>query len=166
MSEVVRARAALRVVGAGDTHIGSREHNEDSILLRPDLDLYMVADGAGGHNAGNIASALATTTVAHYFESTQEEALTAPPYDEMGLSWAARRLASAFQQANREVIEVAQSSDRRKGMGTTLVAAAFDLPRAPPSCSGTSATAAATACARAASSCSRRITPCSTTSSS
>lgn len=129
MSEAVRARAALRVVGAGDTHIGSREHNEDSILLRPDLDLYMVADGAGGHNAGNIASALATTSVAHYFESTQEEAATAPPYDEMGLSWAARRLATAFQQANREVIEVAESSDRRKGMGTTLVAAAFDLPR-------------------------------------
>ena len=106
MSEALRVRAALRVVGAGNTHIGSREHNEDTILLRPDLDLYMVADGAGGHNAGNIASALATTTVAHYFESTQDEAQIAPPYDDMGLSWFARRLATAFQQANREVIEV------------------------------------------------------------
>lgn len=129
MSEVVRARSSLRVLGAGNTHIGSREHNEDAIQLRPDLDLYMVADGAGGHAAGNIASVLATTTAAHYFESTQEEALTAPPFDSMGLSWAARRLASAFQRANREIIEVAETSDRRKGMGTTLVAAYFDLPR-------------------------------------
>lgn len=129
MSEVARARSPLRVVGAGDTHIGSREHNEDTILLRPDLDLYMVADGAGGHNAGNIASALATTTVAHHFESTLDEAHTAPPFDEMGLSWGARRLATAFQRANREILEIAESSDGKRGMGTTLVAAYFDLPR-------------------------------------
>lgn len=129
MNEAVRTRSPLRVVGAGNTHIGSRDHNEDAILMRPDLDLYMVADGAGGHNAGNIAAALATTTVAHHFESTQDEAFAAPPYDEMGLSWAARRLASAFQRANREIIDVAESSDRRRGMGTTLVAAYFDLPR-------------------------------------
>lgn len=130
MSEAPRARAAIRVLGAGNTHIGGREHNEDTILLRPDLDLYMVADGAGGHNAGNIASALATTTVAHHFESTAHEATQAPAYDAMGLPSAARRLAMAFQQANREVLEVAQGSERHRGMGTTLVAAYFDLPRA------------------------------------
>lgn len=129
MSDALRTRSPLRVVGAGNTHIGGRDHNEDAILLRPDLDLYMVADGAGGHNAGNIASALATTTVAHYFESTQDEAHSAPPYDEMGLSWAARRLASGFQRANREILEVAEGSDHKRGMGTTLVAAYFDLPR-------------------------------------
>lgn len=130
MSDALRTpRSLLRVVGAGDTHIGGRDHNEDAVLLRPDLDLYMVADGAGGHNAGNIAAALATTTVAHYFESTQEEARTAPAYDEMGLSWAARRLASAFQRANREVLDVASGSEHKRGMGTTLVAAYFDLPR-------------------------------------
>ena len=121
------ANVPLLVTAAGDTHIGGRDHNEDAVLLRPDLSLYAVADGAGGHNAGNVASALATTTAAHYFESTQEEAQTAPPYDEMGLAWAARRLATAFQRANQEVVEVAGSSDRRKGMGTTLVAAYFDL---------------------------------------
>lgn len=127
MSEGVRAAPALRITGAGDTHIGGREHNEDSILLRPDLDLYMVADGAGGHNAGNIASAMATTTVAHYFEETQESAADAPAYDEMGLSYAARRLATAFQRANQEVIEISQSSETKRGMGTTLVACCFDL---------------------------------------
>lgn len=128
MTEESRAVSPLRIAGAGDTHIGGREHNEDSILLRPDLNLYMVADGAGGHNAGNVASTLATTTVAHYFESTQDQAKKAPAYDGMGLSWSARRLATAFQRANAEVIEIADGSDKRRGMGTTLVAAYFDLP--------------------------------------
>lgn len=120
----------LRVSGFGETNIGGREHNEDSILLRPDLDLYMVADGAGGHNAGNVASTLATATAAHYFESTSGEAQEAPAFDKMGLSWPARRLATAFQRANHEVIEVAGSSESKKGMGSTLVAAHFDLARA------------------------------------
>ncbi len=129
MSDALGAYAPLMVSAAGDTHIGGREHNEDAVLLRDDLSLYAVADGAGGHNAGNVASVLATTTAAHYFESTQEAASSAPAYDEMGLSWAARRLATAFQRANQEVREVAESSDRRKGMGTTMVAAYMDLQR-------------------------------------
>lgn len=130
MSEALGADVPLTVTAAGDTHIGGREHNEDAVLLRADLSLFAVADGAGGHAAGNVASALATTTAAHYFEGTQEEAAHAPAYDEIGLSYAARRLATAFQRANQEVIEVANTSDRRKGMGTTLVAAAFDLKHA------------------------------------
>lgn len=120
----------LRIHAAGDTHIGGRAHNEDAILIRPDLDLYLVADGAGGHNAGHIASALAAASAAHYYEATQGSARGAPAYDEMGLSWAARRLATAFQRANREVREVAESRDVWDGMGTTLVAASFDLPNA------------------------------------
>jgi serine/threonine protein phosphatase PrpC len=130
MIEPSRARPLLRTTAAGDTHIGGRDHNEDTILMRPDLDLFLVADGAGGHNAGNIASALATTTVAHHFEKTATEIQKAPAYDEMGLSTQARRLATAFQRANQEILDVASSSDRRRGMGTTLVACHFDLAHA------------------------------------
>ena len=122
--------APLRIQAAGETHIGGREHNEDAVLLRPDLDLFLVADGAGGHNAGNLASALATATAAHYFESTLAESSHAPTFDEMGLSWSSRRLATAFQRANREIREIAAGSERRTGMGTTLVAAYFDLAHA------------------------------------
>jgi len=117
----------LMVSAAGDTHIGGREHNEDVIFVWLDLDLYFVADGAGGHNAGHIASAIAATTAAHYFESTQSQAAEAPTFDEMGLTWSARRLASAFQRANREVREISELSERCEGMGTTLVASHFDL---------------------------------------
>src|SRR5260370_40693070 len=66
---VVTGRA-LSVVAAGATDIGQRDHNEDQVLLRPELGLFLLADGAGGHNAGNVASALATTTVANVFETS------------------------------------------------------------------------------------------------
>ena len=123
-------RPSLRIHAAGDTHIGGRAHNEDAVLLRPDLDLYLVADGAGGHNAGHIASSLASSAAAHYFESTQKAASDAPAYDEMGLSYSARRLATAFQRANREVRDISEMIERCDGMGTTLVAAYFDLANA------------------------------------
>jgi serine/threonine protein phosphatase PrpC len=115
---------ALTIHAAGATDIGpSRKHNEDTVLLRSDLGLYIVADGAGGHNAGNVASALATTSMANFFENTQKETESLPEYDAFGFSTSARRLARAMQRANREIIDIAKSSMRHRGMGTTVVAA-------------------------------------------
>src|SRR5580704_8710201 len=114
---------ALTIHAAGATDIGpSRKHNEDTVLLRSDLGLYIVADGAGGHNAGNVASALATTSIANFFENTQKEIEALPEYDDFGFSTAARRMARAIQRANRDIIEIAKSSMRHRGMGTTVVA--------------------------------------------
>jgi serine/threonine protein phosphatase PrpC len=114
---------ALTVHAAGATDIGPmRKHNEDTVLLRNDLGLYVVADGAGGHNAGNVASALATTAIANFFENTQKESEALPEYDAFGFSTSARRLARAMQRANRDIVEIAKSSMRHRGMGTTVVA--------------------------------------------
>jgi serine/threonine protein phosphatase PrpC len=114
---------ALTIHAAGITDIGPvRKHNEDTVLLRNDLGLYIVADGAGGHNAGNVASALATTAIANFFENTQKESEILPEYDAFGFSNCARRLARAMQRANRDIIEIAKSSMRHRGMGTTVVA--------------------------------------------
>ena len=114
---------ALSVRASGATDIGhGRKHNEDTVLLREDFHLYIVADGAGGHKAGNVASALATTAIANFFETTQKEAEALPEYDAFGFSTGARRLAQAIQRANRDVIEIAKSSMRHRGMGTTVVA--------------------------------------------
>jgi protein phosphatase len=113
----------VTVQAAGVTDIGcGRKHNEDAVLIRDDLGLYLVADGAGGHNAGNVASALATTSIANFFENTQKEAETQPEYDEFGFSTASRRMARAIQRANRDIIEIAKTSMRHRGMGTTVVA--------------------------------------------
>lgn len=116
---------AIVPVAAGRTDIAHREHNEDHVLLRPELGLFLLADGAGGHNAGNVASALATTTVANVFETSAKSLGDRPEVDDFGLWTMARRLATAIQRANTEVIEVAKKTAKYQGMGTTLVAAAF-----------------------------------------
>ncbi len=122
----------LRILAAGATDAGKvRLHNEDAVLVRPDLGLYLVADGAGGQNAGNVASMLAIASVAHHYESTAPVARTMAPIGELAISNSARRLSRAVQSANREVIEVARTRNSYQGMGTTLVALAFstDLTR-------------------------------------
>ncbi|HEX7663055.1 MAG TPA: haloacid dehalogenase-like hydrolase [Polyangiaceae bacterium] len=113
----------LRMIAAGATDIGrGRKHNEDTVLVRRDLELYVVADGAGGHNAGNVASALATTSIANAFETTADQMHDRPDIDSFGLYVDARRLASAIHKANKDVVELAKSSQRFRGMGTTVVA--------------------------------------------
>lgn len=116
---------ALLPVGAGATDVGQRDHNEDQVLLRPELGLFLLADGAGGHNAGNVASALATTTVANVFETSATRLGSRPEVDEFGLWTMARRLATAIQRANTEIIDVARKTAKYQGMGTTMVALAF-----------------------------------------
>ena len=116
---------SLKLSAAGATDIGRhREHNEDAVLVRADLSLFIVADGAGGHNAGNVASALATTSIANAYESGAVRFGSGA--DGAGLGPAApRRLAAAVHRANREIVDIARSSNKYKGMGTTVVAACF-----------------------------------------
>jgi protein phosphatase len=124
ISEGRARRDALEAIAAGATDIGQRKHNEDHVLVRPELGLFLLADGAGGHNAGNVASALATTTVANVFESSAASLAERPEIDEFGLSTTARRLSAAIHRANAEIIDIAKRSERYHGMGTTLVALA------------------------------------------
>src|SRR5579872_4848670 len=112
-------------VAAGATDIGERDHNEDHVLLRPELGLFLLADGAGGHNAGNVASALATTTVANVFETSGTALSERPEVDQFGLFTVARRLSAAIHRANAEIIDIARKAERYQGMGTTLVALAL-----------------------------------------
>jgi serine/threonine protein phosphatase PrpC len=122
MVDPTRLFLPLKVSAAGLTDIGKvRRHNEDAILLRPDLALFILADGAGGHNAGNVASALATTAIANFFEATGHGA-EEPDLDAFGLPIAARRLAAALQKANDDILEIAKTSNKLRGMGTTAVA--------------------------------------------
>jgi PPM family protein phosphatase len=121
----VLSTRAIEPVGAGATDIGQRGHNEDHVLVRPELGLFLLADGAGGHNAGNVASALATTTVANVFETSETTLADRPEVDDLGLWTTARRLAAAIRRANGEIIDVAKKTAKYHGMGTTIVALAF-----------------------------------------
>lgn len=86
-----------------------RNNNEDYCLIEPELGLYVLADGMGGAKAGERASRIAVDTVA-------EMVLLAQRRD-------SQVLLSAVEEANRRVLEAAQSDASLEGMGTTLVAA-------------------------------------------
>ena len=111
---------------AAVTDVGRvRSHNEDTYLLRPDVGLYLVADGMGGHQAGDIASAMVRLSITNFFDATRAEAWSAEftePEDE-GLAVPARRLAAAIRKANKDVYTVASSNMRHYGMGSTVVTA-------------------------------------------
>ncbi|HEX7670685.1 MAG TPA: protein phosphatase 2C domain-containing protein, partial [Polyangiaceae bacterium] len=124
MTELDLSALPLEVFAAGETDRGcKRASNEDTLLVRSDLGLYVVADGAGGHNAGNVASAIATSAVAKHFDASEIESRDRPEIDAFGLWTAARRLSSSVQRANTAVIEIARSANKYRGMGTTIVCA-------------------------------------------
>jgi PPM family protein phosphatase len=119
-------QATLTLKAAGRTDIGRRrQHNEDVLLVREDLGLFVVADGAGGHNAGEVASALAARSMENYFGATIRATHELPEFNRLGVPNGARRLSAAVHKANRDVVEIAHTSPKHRGMGTTVVAACF-----------------------------------------
>lgn len=112
----------LRVVAAGRTDVGLlREHNEDSFALLPTHGLFVVADGMGGHRAGEVASQLATTTVTAFFDSTMREDATWPFHYDPALSVEENRLITSIKVANRSIYEEGSRAADHRGMGTTFV---------------------------------------------
>src|SRR3990167_5608504 len=99
----------MSLAASGATHQGGRSTNEDSWLVDLPLGLLLVADGMGGHNAGEVASALAVSVVR---QSLQE--LQAGPRQ--------TTLVEALQRANDQILSAAAADPDRAGMGTTVVA--------------------------------------------
>lgn len=94
------------------TDIGSvREQNEDSLVVAPPL--FVVADGMGGHEAGEVASEIAVETI-------QEAAPTHPDAEDLG---------KAVELANRAIIDAALSGRGKPGMGTTCTACMLEESR-------------------------------------
>ncbi len=122
----LRQPRSVRVSGAGATDVGRvSDHDDDTTLVRPDLHLFLAADGAGGHAAGNVASGLAATSVAEFLELTAGVAATRAEIDAFGFYRDARRLATAIQHANRKIMKAGEETAAHKGMGTTVVAMMF-----------------------------------------
>lgn len=108
---------------AATTDIGrKRLHNEDAYCADLTLGLYVVCDGMGGHQAGEVASALAIETMQkHLLDAAQNPALPlVGPYD-AAYSMPTNRLASAVRLANERINVGAQQEAQRSGMGTTVV---------------------------------------------
>ncbi|MCB9507333.1 MAG: Stp1/IreP family PP2C-type Ser/Thr phosphatase [Myxococcales bacterium] len=117
----------MKLEYAGQTDVGlKRGHNEDSFSVLSDLGLYMVADGMGGHSAGEVASRMACEAIASFFRETEEDDEMTWPYKmEKGLGYEANRLAVGVKLANLRIHECAQSNASQRGMGTTIVGMRF-----------------------------------------
>ena len=101
------------VAGAGLTDRGRlRPHNEDSLLVEAEHGLFAVADGMGGHAAGEVASHLA-------IEAVRASLADAPKAD----GDMPARLRDAIEEANRRIAEQIEQQPECRGMGTTLVVA-------------------------------------------
>ncbi len=98
-----------------------REHNEDSFALLHAHGLFVVADGMGGHRAGEVASQLATSAVTAFFDSTIREDATWPFHYDPTLSVEENRLITSIKVANRSIYEEGARAAAHRGMGTTFV---------------------------------------------
>jgi protein phosphatase len=101
------------------SHVGLvRKHNEDYLFCRPEQGVLVLADGMGGHNAGEVASRVAVEAAAASLCQTQE----ADTMDDLESLLA---VADAVDRANSEVFNSVEKDPSLKGMGTTLVLALF-----------------------------------------
>jgi protein phosphatase len=100
-----------------------RQHNEDTFLVADDAKLFLVADGMGGHAAGEIASRIAVDSISEFIVHTKEDDGTWPhAYDEH-YTRTTNRLMAALRMANTRVLEAMRKDAKLRGMGTTVVAA-------------------------------------------
>jgi serine/threonine protein phosphatase PrpC len=104
----------VTIIAAGATDIGQkRKTNQDSICLYPQKKLFMVADGMGGHNGGDIASQMSVKLMPEFVES----------HPEMKVEDVIRE---SVLHINRSIYTHGQEHQELKGMGTTITGVMFD----------------------------------------
>jgi PPM family protein phosphatase len=120
----------MRISFAGLTDVGlQRDHNEDTFRCLEKYRLFIVADGMGGHNSGEIASAMAADSVLHFFEATEKEDATWPFPIDPNLTLAENRLSAAIKMANKAIYDRSSTDASMQGMGTTIVGLLVSLDR-------------------------------------
>ena len=117
----------IEIESAGITDRGKkRKANEDSLFLEDSMGLYVVADGMGGHLAGEVASKMVVDTMGDYVKSSQEKAEDEEPiYFHETLSKEANRLMSSIHLSNKVVHQAARENNSYRGMGSTVSAVYF-----------------------------------------
>lgn len=93
-----------------------RAQNEDAIGVHPELGLAILADGMGGHQAGEVASGIAVEAIYHYFAKRLTQADTNT----------CQTMAEAIQEANGAIYEAGHTRLDREGMGSTVVVVTFE----------------------------------------
>ncbi len=121
----------LKIRSAGLSDVGrKRTSNEDSFALSTEHNLFVVADGMGGHAAGEVASRLAVESIERHIsgsdprkEPTYPASFRFPRDEEATLPVPARRVLNAIRLANQEIVRSVRKNKSQRGMGTTVVMA-------------------------------------------
>lgn len=102
----------------GATDIGKmRENNEDCFCIEKEKQLFIVSDGMGGHNAGEVASLNATQTVRDYFTTERLAKLKKNPKN------TGEEIINSIKQAHQHILDMSSQNPEYKGMGCTIVVA-------------------------------------------
>jgi serine/threonine protein phosphatase PrpC len=112
----------MRIRYAAKTDVGmKRTHNEDYFSLIEDEQLFLVADGMGGHASGEVASKMAAEVMREFYARTKDDDATWPYKMDRHLSYVENRLVVGIKMANQRIFEAAARDQKFKGMGTTIV---------------------------------------------
>ena len=108
------------------TDVGKvRDHNEDTIGAQPDIGLWVLADGMGGYNAGEVASGIAVKTIVDMVTEACKREKRGDIESSTGYMRQTIVLRDAIHRANKVINQTAQTQPQCEGMGTTLVASLF-----------------------------------------
>jgi protein phosphatase len=112
----------LRIRASGLSDVGrARTHNEDCFGIDPEHRMFVVADGMGGHNHGEVASRIAVKAIQEFVEQTAENDTTWPFVYDARLQRHSNRLKTAIRMAHDKVLRAIRHDGSLIGMGTTVV---------------------------------------------
>jgi len=116
----------------GLTDVGrKRKHNEDAYLVDAERGLFVVADGMGGHAAGEVASRITVESMQEFIAASDDPTDSSWPFGYGNRSASGgNRLTAAVEKANEKVMRAVANRPELKGMGTTVVAALIEAERA------------------------------------
>lgn len=120
----------MKITSCGITDVGQkRQNNEDNFLINDECNLYVVADGMGGHVGGEFASQIAVTTIEEVIQNVEvDPEATRPDWGALGsnIAIAGEKLKYAIRLAGKRIFDRTNDEPELRGMGTTTVAMLFD----------------------------------------
>ena len=117
----------IRIRACGLSDVGlTRSHNEDCFDIDPDHQVYVVADGMGGHSHGEVASRIAVKAIRDFVDQTADRDTTWPFAYDSRLKRHSNRLKAAIRIAHDKVLRAIRQDGSLVGMGTTVVGVLVD----------------------------------------